>query len=135
MLTQAGQDNIVYGYFPAKRWLCSVGQNCTSNFLVQFCLSRIWTTLNRLWANILRSSRLEMFFKIGVLKNFAMFTGNHLCWNFFLIKLQPWRPATLLKRDSNTGAFLWMYFRLEGQILLNAPNKITVQCQLVLYRG
>ena len=27
--------------------------------------------------------------------------------SLFLIKLQAWRPAALLKRDSNTGAFLW----------------------------
>ena len=32
-----------------------------------------------------RSSRLQMFFKIGALKNFANFTGKHLCWNFLLI--------------------------------------------------
>ena len=24
-----------------------------------------------------------MFFKIGVLKNFAIFTGKHLCWSLF----------------------------------------------------
>ena len=29
---------------------------------------------------IFRSSRSLMFFKIGVLKNFATFTGKHLCW-------------------------------------------------------
>ena len=29
-----------------------------------------------------------MFFKIVVLKNFAIFVGKHLCWNYFLIKLQ-----------------------------------------------
>ena len=29
-----------------------------------------------------------MFFKIGVLKNFAVFTGKHLRWSLFLIKLQ-----------------------------------------------
>ena len=29
-----------------------------------------------------------MFFKIGVLKNFANFTTNHLRWSVFLIKLQ-----------------------------------------------
>ena len=28
---------------------------------------------------ITRSSRSQMFFKIGVLKNFAMFTGKELC--------------------------------------------------------
>ena len=35
-----------------------------------------------------RSSRSQMFFKIDVLKNFANFTGKHLCWSLFLIKLQ-----------------------------------------------
>ena len=29
------------------------------------------------------------------------------CWSLFLIKLQAFRPAILLKRDSNIGAFLW----------------------------
>ena len=50
--------------------------------------------------DIVRSSRSQMFFKIGVFKNFAIFKGKHLCRSLFLIKLQPWRPATLLKRDS-----------------------------------
>ena len=53
-----------------------------------------------------RSSLSQMFFKIGVLKNFANFIGKHQCWNIFLIKLQAWRPSTLLKRDSNAGVFL-----------------------------
>ena len=35
--------------------------------------------------------------------NFAIFTRKHLCWGLFLIKLQAFRPATFLKRDSNTG--------------------------------
>ena len=44
-----------------------------------------------------------MFFKIDSLKSFAIFTGKHLCWGLFLIKLHTFRPATFLKRDSNTG--------------------------------
>ena len=44
------------------------------------------------------NSRSHMFFKTGVLKNFAIFTGKHLCWNHFLIKLQDWRPAFLFKK-------------------------------------
>ena len=55
---------------------------------------------------IFRSSRSQMFFKIGVLKNFANFTVKHLCWSIFFIKLQAWMAATLLKRDSNTGVIL-----------------------------
>ena len=33
-----------------------------------------------------RSSRSHMFFKIGVLKNFANSTGKHLSWSLFLTK-------------------------------------------------
>ena len=40
-------------------------------------------------------------------KNFRNFTGKHLCWNLFLIKLLAFRPSNLLKKDSNTGFFLW----------------------------
>ena len=49
-----------------------------------------------------------MFLKMSVLKNFPIFTGKHLCWSLFLIKLQAWRPATILKRDSNTDVSLWI---------------------------
>ena len=45
--------------------------------------------------------------KISALKNFANFTWKHLCWSFFLIKLQAFKAATLLKKDSNTDVFLW----------------------------
>ena len=36
---------------------------------------------------IYRSSCSQMFFKISVLKNFANFTGTHLCWSLFLTKV------------------------------------------------
>ena len=44
-----------------------------------------------------RSSRWQMFFKIGVLKNFAIFTRKHLCCSRFVIKWKAFRSATLLK--------------------------------------
>ena len=46
---------------------------------------------------IYRSKRPGVFCKKDVLKNFAEFTGKHLCRNHFLKKLQAW-PATLLKK-------------------------------------
>ena len=42
-----------------------------------------------------RSSRSWMFFKIGVLKNLAIFTGKRLCWSHFLIKLRNFMPLGL----------------------------------------
>ena len=42
-----------------------------------------------------RSSRPEVFCEKGVLRNFAKFTGKHLCQSLFLIKLQASRPQGL----------------------------------------
>ena len=44
-----------------------------------------------------------MSFKIGSFKNFAIFTGKHLCRGLFLIKLQAFKPENFLKINSNTG--------------------------------
>ena len=52
-----------------------------------------------------RSSRLEVFCKKGVLNNFSKFTGKHLCWSLFLIacnvikkRLQHrWFPMNIAK--------------------------------------
>ena len=68
--------------------------------------SAIQARINTGWAHD-KISCSQMFFKLVVFKNFANFTGKHLCWSLFLIKLQAFRPAAFLKRDSNTGVFLW----------------------------
>ena len=39
-----------------------------------------------------------MFLKIDVLKNFAVFTRKQLCSGLYLIKLQAFSPADVLKR-------------------------------------
>ena len=49
----------------------------------------IWQAIN---------SRPEVFCKKGVLRNFAKFTGKHLCQSFFFNKVAGLRPATLLKK-------------------------------------
>ena len=48
------------------------------------------------------------YLNLGVLKNFAIFTGKHVCWSHFFIKLQALRPANLLKKDSNKSVFFWI---------------------------
>ena len=47
-----------------------------------------------------RSIRSQKLFQSGVLKNFAIFTGKHLCWSLFLSSYTP--------EYSNTGVFLWI---------------------------
>ena len=41
---------------------------------------------------------LEVFFKKNVLKNFAKFTGKHLCQSLFCNKVAGCQPANLLKK-------------------------------------
>ena len=53
------------------------------------------------------SSRPKVLREKGVLRDFIIFTGKHLFWSLFLIKFHAFRVVTLLKRDSNTGVFLW----------------------------
>ena len=50
-----------------------------------------------------RSSHSQISFKIGALNIFTIFIGIQLYQSLFLIKLQKWRPTTLLKTGCNTG--------------------------------
>ena len=61
-------------------------------------------------------TRSKMFFKIGALKNFANFTGKHLCWMESLFNKVAGlkRSATLLKRDS-TQMFPYEIYKIFCQ--------------------
>ena len=48
-----------------------------------------------------RSSHRRCSVKKGVLRNYAKFTGKHLCQSFFFNKVAGLRPG-----DSGTGVFL-----------------------------
>ena len=44
---------------------------------------------------------------MGTFKISQISPEKYMCWSLFLRKLQALRPANLLKRNSNTGIFLW----------------------------
>ena len=79
--------------------------------------------------------------KKGVLKNFANFTGKRRCWSLFLIILQGLKPATFLKRDSNTGVFLWKANFLEHLFWRTSANncfcimffKVFSECKNIIF--
>ena len=54
----------------------------------------------------------EEVYKKAVLKMFSIFTGIHLCWRLLLIKLQTFRFATLLKRDSLAQVLFCEYCKI-----------------------
>ena len=55
-----------------------------------------------------RSSHQRCCIRKLFLNNFAISTGNTCAGVFFFKNLQTFRLATLLKRDPNTGVFLWI---------------------------
>ena len=63
-----------------------------------------------------RSSHWVCSVKKGVLRNFAKFTGKHLCQSLFFDKVAGLRPATLLKNR------LWYRcFRVNFAKILRTP--------------
>ena len=64
-----------------------------------------------------RSIHSQIFLKIGVFKTFALFTGKYLCWSLSSVKLQAWKPETVLKRDSNT-------YNSDKQFVLNKRSHL-----------
>ena len=49
--------------------------------------------LTDIWMDHCQEHRLLMFFKIGILNYFVIFTGKSLYWSLFLIKLQVFWPG------------------------------------------
>ena len=64
----------------------------------------------------IRSSHQRCSIKKGVLRNFAKFTGKHMCQSLFFNKVAGLRPATLLKKR------LWhRCFPVNFAIFLRTP--------------
>ena len=81
-----------------------------------------------------------MFFKIGVLKYVANFTGKHLCWSLILVKLKSWSPAILLKRgfiEKKFVTFLRTTFFTEifRRLLLRSVRLLFARKPLQLHRS
>ena len=66
-----------------------------------------WTSTCNIYLKF-KSSRPEVFCKKGVFRDFAKFTGKHLCQRHFFNKVAGLRSAIVLKKPPETGVFLWI---------------------------
>ena len=88
-----------------------------SGWYMVFCQVKIIKFVSYVGINILKlvivvyygSSQQRCSIKNTVLEN--------LCWNLYLTILHAFRPATLLKRHSNTSVFLWILKFLRIPVL------------------
>ena len=75
-----------------------LGAQCSNCYTIQESCSKMSNLMVHLRFSVIKA----------VLKNVATLTGKHLCWSRLLINLWAFTPATLFKKDSNTGVFLWI---------------------------
>ena len=61
--------------------------------------------------HILKKSLMKKFFKIGVLKIFAIFTGKHLCWRLFFDKVHTSMRPTQVFSSEYWDIFKNTYFK------------------------
>ena len=73
----------------------------------------------------------EVFYKKGVLRNFAKFTGKHLCHSLFFNKVARLRYATLLKRDSGTTEDKNEKIDISKGLFQNSPEQFPRKPHLV----
>ena len=94
--------------FLIKLQACSFMNISSSNVTFKIeAITKSIIGLTNLCYKFIQKQPFTMFFKINVLKNFAIFTGKKLRWSLYFINLQAFRPGTFLKRDSNIIVFLW----------------------------
>ena len=116
-------SRVDFFFFEYHEQTLSSGQNLSKSVKIQISLnksrnlSRNQSTLMLLPADVQylitnfmiisynkwRSSRSQMFFKIAVLKNFALFVRKHLWWILFLIAL--FNKNTYFEKHLRTAAF------------------------------
>ena len=82
------------------------------NFQKSFISVRLLLRFNLPFSKVFLSAEVAaLFCKKIALKNFTIFTGNQLCWNLFLIKLQAFRSPglQLYQNKSPTQVFFCEY--------------------------
>ena len=89
----------------------------------------------KFWRNLFcsRSSRSQVFIKIGILRNFGKFTGKHLWCNLFLIKLQAFIPPTY-EKETPTQVLFCEYCKIfqnscfYGTLPLAVSTAVIINC-------
>ena len=81
-----------------------MGTFTSNKLLEQFSLDFTLHTLHDLY--LFRSRRSQMFLKIGIFKNFAIFTGKNLHISLFLIKRKVLNCKLLLETASHQSCFV-----------------------------
>ena len=91
-----------------------------------FCPVNIAKFLRTAFLYTSRSSPLQMFFKIGVLKSFTNFTGKHLRWSLFFFKKKDLQAQGLKK--ALTQLFSCEVYEILKNSFIYITPPVTASC-------
>ena len=83
------------------------------------------SSMNRI--PMIRGSRPEVFCRIGVLRNFAKFTGKHLCQSLFFNKVTGLRPlaCNFIKKEALAQVFSCEFCKISENTLFYGTPPVT----------
>ena len=132
--------SFLYSWVFERFFFCFVFERTSSS------LRMLFIHIGKSSSETFRSSRSQIFFKIGVLKLFPMFAIKNLCSSLFLINLGAWRPEFVLKKRFQhrcfpvniakflRTAFLWNTFcSLYFYVMIEFLGRLWVQNRRVSY--
>ena len=119
-------------YFsPHQRNICEYKLHEVKNPFLNVILKLLINfTFSQFHEYIFRSSRTQMFFKIGVLKRFANFAGKYLCWNLFLKNLQA-EGLQLHEKKTSTEVFSCAVYEIFNNTFSYRTPPVTASAPLV----
>ena len=100
--------SINYTLHPANIYMFKVNNRNTTWSCTLFLSSWLRQIIIGLLAFYMKKQPLADVFKKDAIKSFSIVTGKHLRSSLFLIKVQVFKLAISLKRNSNTGVFKWI---------------------------
>ena len=106
------RNNFVFGYF-SRSDISTIFMNKSFQILQQTKVNFfVYDYLNR-------SSRPDVFYKKGVLRNFTKFTRKRLCQSLFFSKAAGLTPATLFKKETLVQGFSCEFCEISKNIFLH----------------
>ena len=115
------RDSLCRDVFDTLSNICN-GDVAVNYFCKQAPSQRFGKVLNTPLFVPLRHRRSSV--KKDFLKNFANFTGEHLCWSLFLIKLQVFKSATWCFPMKIFGIFKNTYFEEHLQTTASVHENV-----------
>ena len=142
---EAKERQQIYFHSMKQKWLWNgyfeVRTLITSHYVSQrFFFQKIkWMKSPKITSKFLPSCRKscsQVFFKIVVLKNFAIFTVKQLCWSVFLSKVTLIEQVTLSKKTIQHRCFPVHFTRLKStyyMVHLQVNNFVMIKLIVLIF--